>query len=266
MRLCAARESAYLHVMKLFPRLSRLSGKARFDAPLEPETPFFAVGDLHGCDTLFQQLLGRLDAMAHPTARLVCLGDYVDRGDNTRMVLRRLHALSRSAGALMVCLMGNHERMMLDAMDNPALDGPRWLRHGGLQTLASYRIQPPGSDSPESEWLEMRDSLRAQMGEEIEIWLRNLPLSWQSGNVVAVHAGADPTRAIADQRDSTLLWGHPDFARVARTDGLWVVHGHTIVDEPAWRKGRISVDTGAYATGRLTAALIETQSVEFISA
>ncbi|QRF68068.1 metallophosphoesterase family protein [Ponticoccus alexandrii] len=250
--------------MKLFPRLFHRPGKARYDAPVEPETPFFALGDLHGCDTLLRHMLDRLDRLAHPTARLVCLGDYVDRGESSRMVLRRLHTLSRSAGDLMVCLMGNHERMLLDAMDNPARDGPRWLRHGGLQTLASYGIQPPGPNAPESAWLEMRDALRAAMGEGIEAWLRALPLSWQTGNVVAVHAGADPSRPIAEQSDNTLLWGHPDFGRVARTDGLWIVHGHSIVDDPVWHAGRISVDTGAYATGRLTAALVERQSVEFL--
>lgn len=252
--------------MKLFSSLSRLSGKARFDAPLEPETAFFAIGDIHGCDALLRRLLDQLDTMAHPTARLVCLGDYIDRGDDSRMVLRRLHALSRNAGDLMVCLMGNHERMMLDTLDSPALNGPRWLRHGGLQTLASYRLQPPGRDATESEWLEARDALRAALGAELEAWLRQLPLYWQTGNVVAVHAGPDPLRPVPQQGETTTLWGHADFGKVAREDGVWIVHGHTIVDAPVHQSGRISVDTGAYATGRLTAALIEPGRVEFLTA
>jgi serine/threonine protein phosphatase 1 len=266
MRLCAGRKSAYLRGMSLFSRLLRLPRRARFDAPLMPDDPFFAIGDLHGCDTLLARLLEQIAAMEQPGAPLVFLGDYIDRGDNSAALLARLHRLSGAGGAKVICLMGNHERMMLEALDDPAHAGPRWLRHGGLQTLASFGIAPPGPDAAARVWEAMRDALRAALGPEQEAWLRGLPLYWQSGNVMAVHAGADPARPIPEQGEETLLWGHADFGRAIRSDGLWVVHGHTIVEAPLQHRGRIAIDTGAYATGRLTAALIAPGAVSFHSA
>ena len=88
---------------------------------------------------------------------------------------------------------------------------------------------------------------------------------YSSGNVHVVHAGADPARPLDRQSAHTLIWGHPDFLRRPRRDGQWVVYGHTIVDVVAAENGRIGVDTGAYATGRLSAALITRDGVESLS-
>ncbi|WP_043146549.1 metallophosphoesterase, partial [Mameliella alba] len=99
--------------------------------PLRPETPFFAIGDVHGCDHLLDSLLKRLDKLSHPGALLVMVGDYVDRGEDTARVLRRMTVLSEAAGDLMHCIMGNHEKMLLDMLDDPVANGPRWLRYGG---------------------------------------------------------------------------------------------------------------------------------------
>lgn len=235
-------------------------------SPIQPDVPFFAVGDVHGCDRLLEQMLHRLDGLRHPEALLVMVGDYVDRGEESRRVLRRLFVLSQAAGDLMHCLMGNHEQMLLDVLDDPQGRGPRWLRHGGLQTLASYRVQPVLGNGSASQWFEMRDRLAAAIGEDIIKWLRELPLSWRSGNVVVVHAGADPDLPIDEQETGNLLWGHPEFHQKPRADGLWVVHGHTITEQPRVVQGRIPIDTGAYATGVLTAALVEQDKVSFIQA
>ncbi len=242
----------------------RRAPKPTFSAPLEPETPFFAVGDLHGCDALFERLLERLEELAHPTALLVCVGDYVDRGDQSAPLLERLRGMQQEASSgAMICLKGNHEEMLLAFLDDPAGAGPRWMRHGGLQTLASYRCQVPAESASPEEWEEARDRFREALGEETEAWLRGLPLLWQTGNVVVTHAGADPALPIGEQSEASLLWGHPDFETTPRTDGIWVVHGHTITDHPRPELGRIPTDTGAYATGRLTAALVEQGRVEF---
>lgn len=235
-----------------------------FDAPIRPDIPFFAIGDVHGCDRLLENLLIRLDALRHPEAVLVMTGDYIDRGEDSARVMRRLMVLSEAAGDLMHCIMGNHEMMLLDMIDDPAKYGPRWLRHGGLQTLASYRVQPVLGERPASAWNSMRDQMVAAMGPETINWLRERPLYWQSGNVIVLHAGADPALPIAEQSSNSLLWGHPEFHRTPRQDGLWIVHGHTIVDTPHAVLGRISTDTGAYATGVLSAALVESDNVSFI--
>ncbi|NVK20595.1 MAG: serine/threonine protein phosphatase [Methylocystaceae bacterium] len=247
-------------------RLRKPPAAPAFDAPLRPSVPFFAVGDVHGCDPLLEKLLSRLEGVAHPEARLVMVGDYVDRGDFSADVLRRLHRLQTEAEpGLMICLRGNHDQMLIDFLDDPKQTGSRWFRHGGLQTLASYGLAGVPQTAAEAQWIEVRDRLREAMGPEIEAWLRALPLSWQSGNVLVTHAGADPARPPGDQSEHDLLWGHPDFETVPRRDGIWVLHGHTITESTRPRDGRIPVDTGAYATGRLTAVLVETGKVESFS-
>lgn len=238
-----------------------------FSAPLAPETPFYAVGDLHGVDTLFRSLLERFEAEAHPEARLVCVGDYIDRGEESAQLLRRLHEMQKQGGSdLMICLKGNHEEMLLQVLDAPQEAGPRWLRYGGLQTMASLGLAPPRATASTVEWEQARDRLAEALGPDLLDWLRDLPLSWKTGNVFVCHAGADPALPLDAQRDSTLLWGHESFFHVPREDGIWVVHGHTIQDEARAEAGRIGVDTGAYATGRLSAALVEPGQVRFLTA
>lgn len=248
--------------MRLFSR--RRAAPGGFSAPLVPETPFYAIGDVHGCDALLGRLLNRLAEAAHPEARLVCLGDYVDRGEQSAQVLRRLHRLSADATGRMICLKGNHEQMMLDFLDQPEDFGPRWLRHGGLQTMASFDLPFVRQGATSAEWVESRDRLRERLGPELESWLRELPLWWATGNIFVVHAAADPMLPITGQAPQTMLWGHPDFERVPRQDEIWVVHGHTIVKEAAPVQGRIPVDTGAYATGRLSAVLVESGKLTVI--
>jgi serine/threonine protein phosphatase 1 len=238
--------------------------KATFDAPLAPDVAFYAIGDIHGRADLLQRLLGQIGGGEHPAARLIFVGDYVDRGDQSREVLEMLRALQAEKTQDTVCLMGNHERMLLDFLDDPVTHGPGWTRHGGLQTLASFGVGMAPDTGDAARWIATRDALRSALGPG-ETWLRDLPLRWQSGNVAVVHAGADPALAIEAQADRTLLWGHKDFEARQRTDSVWVVHGHTITENPEATLGRIPVDTGAYATGRLTAAFVDRDTLSFLS-
>lgn len=245
--------------MKVVSRLFRGRRQAphapdRFDAPLAPDETLAVVGDVHGCDRLLTKLLDRI--AAEGPARLVFVGDLIDRGEESAAVLARLHALSQAEGARAVFLRGNHEEMMLRFLDDPSTHTGRWLRFGGLQTLASFGIGGVSQGGDEAQALRARDALATALGPELIGWLRGLPTRFVSGNVAVVHAGADPAQPIEAQDDKVLVWGHPDFARRARDDGQWVVHGHTVMGEVEPRGGRIGVDTGAYATGRLSAALI----------
>lgn len=235
-----------------------------FTAELSPGRPFCVIGDIHGCLQQLDTLLDKLDAPALPDT-LVCVGDYVDRGDHSAEVIDRLRARQARDPEHLICLMGNHERMLLDFLDAPEKAGPRWLKFGGVQTLISYRLPPPSKSAPPSQWQETAQELREQMGPETENWLRALPLSWQSGNVAVVHAAADPALSLADQSESTLLWGHPEFFKQARGDGLWIIHGHTILAEPEVAQGRIATDTGAFSSGRLTAAIVTPDGASFIA-
>ncbi len=237
--------------------------KPTFDAPLAPSVPVCVIGDIHGRADLLARLLERLAATVPPQACLVFVGDFVDRGDQSREVLETLWSLQQERTGQAICLMGNHERMLLDFLDEPVAHGARWMRHGGLQTLASYRVGPAAATAEGADWIAVRDWFREELG-ETEPWLRTLPLTWQSGNLAVVHAAVDPALALEDQSESVLLWGHPEFGKTLRTDGIWVAHGHTIIDQPRAEHGRISVDTGAYATGTLTAAFINEGMVTFL--
>lgn len=236
-----------------------------FDAPLAPKEGFYVVGDLHGCDALLTRLLTKImPQTSKPTPHIIFVGDYIDRGEESAQVLRRLFNLSQNPEVEMTCLAGNHEDMMLQFLDNPVERGPRWLRFGGLQTLASFGIRGISTGTTGIELKEASGALSQAMGEELVTWLRELPLYWQSGNVAVVHAGADPSLPINVQKPGTLKWGHEAFHHQNRKDGVWVVHGHTIVEKANAANGRVAVDTGAYATNRLTAAYIGSEGVQFI--
>ncbi len=251
--------------MSLFKRL--LSKKdapaAGFSAPLTPENPVFIIGDLHGCIRQLRDIQSQM-AAENPTAQQVFVGDYVDRGDHAKDVLQTLYA--QRDNPLITCIRGNHEDMMLGFLQNPAETGGRWLRHGGLNTLGSFGISgiPTNSDADllEATATKLRDAI----GQGILRWLDTLPTQWQSGNLAVVHAAADPNLPMALQSDQTLKWGHKDFMTTPREDGIWVAHGHTIVEEAKAEAGRIAVDTGAYATGRLTAAYVSDGDLRFLQA
>jgi len=235
---------------------------------LAPAQPLYVIGDVHGNAALLEPLLEVIDADMHAEAygdsKLVFVGDYVDRGDHSALVLGHVHKLSRDLPGAVICLMGNHERMLLDFLDDPAGRGARWLGNGGLQTLASFGVGGLGARPSLEDMADASEALAAALPEGVEAWLRDLPLLWQSGNVVCVHAAMNPATPPQAQDERALLWGHPKFLEQKRDDGLWVVHGHTIVREPQAKDGRIAVDTGAYHSGRLTAAAISTGRCRFL--
>lgn len=243
----------------MFSWFSKSKPAPVFDAPLEPQAPLAVVGDIHGSAGLLSRFLNDLP----PNRHVIFVGDYIDRGEDSAKVLRLLMQLQSEHPEKITCLMGNHERMMLDFLDAPERNGRRWLNSGGMQTLASFGVQPPSGTAGDDVWLQTRDYLEARLGTGLESWVRALPLQFKSGNIAVVHAAADPSIPIDAQDPHVLLWGSPDFTRVPRGDGIWVAHGHTIVPEPIAQDGRIATDTGAYATGRLTAALIDPGEISF---
>ena len=228
--------------MSILRRWGR-SSRADNLPPPQSQDPLCAIGDIHGRADLLERALSGI------TTQVICVGDYVDRGPDSAGVLRMLQSRPD-----VICLMGNHEEMMLNFLEDPAASGPRWLHFGGQETLASFGITAPEKPHSDQALTDLRDALRDALGPTLEDWLRALPSVWQSGNLVITHAGADPMRAIADQDPTIFRWGHPKLGQVARRDGLWVLRGHVIYEDPLVDSGVISIDTGAYATGRLTLA------------
>lgn len=258
--------------MKLLSRLFGHSAEAKSAPESIPPAPLratYVVGDIHGSNRSLTELLEKiaLDFKRRDLdgVDLVLVGDYVDRGEESRATLEHLWQMKHDWPEDVTCLMGNHERMMLDFLMNPRETGRRWLRNGGLQTLASFGVGGL-SETSDGDTLEIaRNALDAALPVGLKDWLASLPLIWISGNVAVVHAAADPTLPIDAQVERTLLWGHEAFGRIARQDGIWVVHGHTIVPTPQANACVISVDTGAYFTGCLTAAvLIPGQDIDFL--
>jgi serine/threonine protein phosphatase 1 len=227
------------------------------------------VGDIHGRADLLEAMLhriaGHILAQDADDAQVVFLGDYIDRGAESAAVLRRLADLALAEPQHVRCLRGNHEQMLLDFLDDPAA-GPVWLWNGGRETLTSFGLASLPHDAPAAALVRLRAEVREVLSDGLEDWLRSLPLSLRLGTLWAVHAGADPSQPMDRQVPHVLIWGHPEFATRPRRDGLWVVHGHTITEEAKAEGGRISVDTGAVFTGRLTAAAILPEGrVEFLT-
>lgn len=225
----------------------------------------YAVGDVHGRPDLLARLMDRIrtDAAGFPApARVVFMGDYIDRGDGTRETVEMLRGLAGDAALAPVFLMGNHERMLLDFLGEPAA-GDRWLRYGGLQTLLSYGVGGVAGLRAGEEAERLRDDLVAALGADLD-FLAALAPSHRAGNVFFAHAGADPELPLAAQPPEALLWGSERFLRAERADGVWVVYGHFVVERAEAARGRIPVDTGAYFSGRLTAARLAGGEVAFL--
>lgn len=230
-------------------------------APLADVAPHYIIGDVHGRFDLLTALVSKIaeDRNARPnmaTAPIVLVGDYIDRGDQSAQVLAALFEEAQSPASDTVFLKGNHEAMLLSFLDAPREKGARWLHYGGLQTLASFGIGGLSERASPDELVAARAELRTELPKGMEAWLRAMPTLYrpERGNLCVVHAALDPAAPPELSDERMRLWGHRAFLKEARTDGLWVAHGHTIVPEAACAQGRIAVDTGAFATGRLTAA------------
>lgn len=246
-----------MHLLgSLLDKIRKRNGNV-FDADIQPDERLFVIGDVHGRSDLLLKLLEK----APEGVRMVFVGDLIDRGDDSAKVLSIVHKLCDSGA---ICVMGNHERMMLDFLHLPEKNFRTWIRYGGFQTLQSFGVQLNKVAIDAKNFEGVRDQLCEALPDGMEIWLRNLPTHWSSGNVHIVHAAADPEIAMDYQNSQVLCQGCRNFFHKVRKDGQWVVHGHTIVEHPVVEAGRIAVDTGAYLSERLTGVLIAKNKIDFI--
>jgi serine/threonine protein phosphatase 1 len=227
-------------------------------------TRIYAVGDIHGRADLLAQLFSRIDAdlAAHHIERSihVFLGDYVDRGPGSREVLDRL--IDRAYSHESVFLMGNHELIFLQFLHDPALL-KQWRQYGGLDTLMSYGLKVPFNANAE-QLAALSASLESVMPAEHCRFLEELKPSFECGSFFFAHAGVRPGVPLENQRMDDLLWIREEFLQYEGGFGKIVVHGHTPAPEPEVRVNRINIDTGAYATGRLTCLILEADQRWFI--
>jgi len=220
----------------------------------------YAVGDVHGCDDRLAALHGMIaEDLARrpcPAPVLVHLGDYVDRGPDSRGVVRRLAAGDPLPGVPTVNLMGNHEATMLDALGGQGAAMTDWMIQGGREALASWGGDP---DAPREEW-------PAHVPAEDMAFLGGLTLMHEVGGYLFVHAGIRPGVALAEQAKQDLVSIRQAFLYSEADLGVVVVHGHTPKPEPVLRRNRIGIDTGAVYGGRLTCAVLERDAVAFLFA
>jgi len=215
----------------------------------------YAIGDVHGCLDQLEGLEARVaeDGLNFEGEKwLVTVGDHVDRGPESRGVVARVMG-SAPDGFRRFALMGNHERMMLDFLGNPAAHA-YWLDEGGTPTLQSYGIEldyPP---------LRTSEALRIELEERFpadhRAFLEALPSYLALPGWLFVHAGIRPGIPLSMQTDDDLIWIRAPFLTSQLTGGLRVVHGHTPGRDVVVTPHRICVDTQCFRTGKLSAVRV----------
>lgn len=229
---------------------------------LEPGRRVYAIGDIHGCLEALGALhrLVAADLVARPVAEptLVHLGDYIDRGPDSAGVLERLLTPSRLPPCPVVNLTGNHEALLAGALRGKTAYALSWLRNGGDATLASWGIDAREEEPEPERWDRLIPAPHRAL-------LAGLQLSHAIDGYLFVHAGVRPDRPLSMSGADDLLWiREPFLSWTGRLERV-VVHGHTPEAAPSVRPHRIGIDTGAVFGGRLTCAVLEGNSVSFLS-
>lgn len=218
----------------------------------------YAIGDVHGRLDLLDRLIGLIrsdDARRpHVQTEVILLGDLIDRGPDSAGVLAR--AMTGSVGfAPLITLMGNHEEQMLDCVigDGQMLTG--WLFYGGMETLRSFGVPEwvINSDNPAM----IMKGAATVIPRDLINWVRGLPLTRRVGDYLFVHAGVRPGVPLEKQDPFDLRWIRKDFLESAEDHGAIIVHGHSVRPDVQFHPNRIGIDTGAYASGKLTALGLE---------
>ena len=242
-----------------------LTSKALRQRPSVPAgRRVYAIGDVHGRADLLSEILARIDddLKARPAVDTVevFLGDYIDRGPSSREVVNLLIARRREHDTIF--LKGNHEDYALKFLSDPTILS-KWKRIGGLDTILSYGLAPTHGDDPQSQH-QIAAEFSQAMPDSHRRFFKGLALSFTCGDFFFAHAGVRPGVPLRVQFQRDLLWIRDDFLLHEEDFGKVIVHGHTPARKPDIRPNRINIDTGAYATGRLTCLVLEGHQVSFL--
>lgn len=219
-----------------------------------PENVHYMIGDIHG---QIERLNALLDAIEnrhqwkHPDqdGTLVFLGDYVDRGPDSKAVMER--AMSGIAGFKSICLKGNHEDLMLRCLEtDDRATWSTWTAVGGKPTLKSlgYDLERHGNNPA---------MLAEALGPALLQWLSSLEVYYRHADFVCVHAGLVPQVTLQQQKEKDLMWIRGTFLDSSYDFGFGVIHGHTPSQYPEVKQNRIGIDTGAGFGGALTALVVD---------
>ncbi len=241
-------------------------------APMVPSVPdgvrLYVVGDIHGRADLLRQLHAMI---TEETAKLpelsrkimVYLGDYIDRGDNSKGVIDIL--LDEPLPDFeTVYLKGNHEAEFQDFLSNP-IGGHGWTMFGGMSTALSYQVRVSARISSEARMGELRDKLLEAMPKRHQVFFASLRFRFELGDYFFTHAGVRPGIPLNQQKPPDLLWIRDSFLHYGGRFEKIVVHGHTVSQSPVVASNRIGIDTGAYHSGHLTCLVLEGSQQRFLS-
>lgn len=247
----------------MFGLFARKSPPRTFTLP--PGERVYAIGDIHGRRDCLDTLIDRIDAddRARGTAQttLIFLGDLVDRGPDSKAVVERAMELARTRNCRF--LMGNHEELLINSWEGDVSATRVFDKVGGRETLLSY-----GADEAAYEKADFK-TLTKLVGSHVPIehiaFMREFGDSWMCGDYLFVHAGIRPGRPIEEQDAADMRWIRDKFLDDPRDHGAMVVHGHSIRPDVDEQPNRIGIDTGAYASGCLTALGLEGSHRWFLS-
>lgn len=250
----------------------KANGPGAADAPVvvplgADVTHVYAIGDVHGMKALATRAEAAIAAdpsFSPEHAVILYMGDLIDRGPDTAFLLDWL-AIRSKTGARRMFLRGNHEAMMQAYLDDPTAH-ENWLDFGGLETLNSYGILERPDKLRKMRDRDIRALLDTTISQSHRKMLADMVDAVEGEDFFFAHAGVVPDRPLSAQTKADLLWSRDRF--MAHEGGFekTIVHGHTPVETPVYAMGRVSIDTGAYMTGRLTVAKISIQekTVDFV--
>lgn len=231
-----------------------------------PGKRLYAIGDVHGCYKEMCTLLELIEqdntALEPKECIIVFLGDLIDRGPASQQVIEHL-IVSPPKFASTYHIVGNHEEMFLRALlDEPTLI-PQWLSYGGGSFVESYGLDPDSLKGLDPAFMQV--VLKKYIPKEHIEFMQSMLECINFGDYFLVHAGVDPSLGRDEQDPRQLRWMREPFLSYDKPLGYMVVHGHTIIEHPIINVNRVSVDTGCYKTGVLTAAVIEDQKIRTLS-
>ncbi len=234
-------------------------------AGIPEDLRIYVIGDIHGRFDLLARLQAKIEVDANTAGHLkiiqIFLGDYVDRGPDTKAVVDFM--LSRPPwGWERICLKGNHENMLLKFLEDENFL-KKWGRSGGLQTLQSYDVGLIGK-MREGDAKKIQKKFRKNLTKAHRNFFTHLKHSVAYGDYFFAHAGVRPGVKLDAQTEDDLLWIRKEFISSNKDFGKIIIHGHTPVKHPEILPNRINIDTGAWSSGQLTCLVLEGETRRFL--
>lgn len=218
----------------------------------------YAIGDIHGRLDLLDQLILQIEednaGRSRGRTQIIFLGDLCDRGPDSRGVIERVMQLALASADVRL-IAGNHEELLIRAWEGDRRSAGLINRVGGKETMLSYGVDEAKYEAADID--ELLELFVAHIPESHIAFLKGADDWIIAGDYLFVHAGIRPGDAVEEQRTSDLRWIRREFTDYEGDHGMMVIHGHSITDEADVRANRVGIDTGAYATGKLTALGLE---------